>query len=156
MLSLVAVSKIYSTHHTKCHHGCWWRFFYLQIPVPFVCLIYWMIWCSVSSSYCHLLTLLSSKTFGLVWGINWYYNIVQASCRDQFEYSFSFCLFTAQFSGGREDPPIAPQGMCVFFKHSLWWPGDLRLFRAQRYVAGCFSLLSSSPLQGCVETPNTT
>lgn len=33
---------------------------------------------------------------------------------------------------------------------------DLSLFRAQSYVAGCFSLLSSSPLQGCAESPNTT
>ena len=122
-----------------------------------------MIWCSVSSLDCHLLTftLLSSKTFGLVWGINWYYNIVQASCRDQFQYSFSFCLFTTQFSGGREDPLVVHQGMCVihagsFFKHLQWWPRGLQLFRAQRYVAGCFSLLSSSPLQGCVECPSTT
>lgn len=40
MLLLVAASKTYSTHHTKCHHRCWCRFFYLQIPVPFVRLIY--------------------------------------------------------------------------------------------------------------------
>lgn len=158
---LVAVSKTYSTQHRKCYCRCWWRLFCLQIPVPFVCLMYWMIWCSVSSSYCHLLTfpLLSSKTFGLVWGIDGYYSIVQASSSDEFEYSFSFCLFTAQISDGKEDPPLVPQGVCVihaggFFKHLQWWAGDLRLLEAQRYVAGCFSLLSSSSLQRCVSSPN--
>lgn len=77
-----------------------------------------MTWFSGSSSYCHLLTVpLTSKTFAFVWGINCYSNIVQACCRDQFGYSFSFCLFTTQFSGGRD----LPEGMCVihaggFFK----------------------------------------
>lgn len=34
------------------------------------------------------------------------------SCRDQFKYSFSFCLFITQFSGGREDLPVMPQDVC--------------------------------------------
>lgn len=32
----------------------------------------------------------------------------------------------------------------------------LRLFRAPRYIAGCFTLLRSSLLQGCVESSSTT
>lgn len=88
MLLLVAMSKFCSAHHIKCCHGGWWRL------LPFVSLINSMTWFSGSSSYCCLLTvpLLTSKTFGFVWGINCYYNIVQACCRDQFEYSFSFFL----------------------------------------------------------------
>lgn len=86
-----------------------------------------MTWFSGSgSSYCHLLTvpLLTSKTFGFVWGINCYSNIVQACCRDQFESRFSFCLFTTQFDGGR-DLPVVPEGMCVihaggFLKRLQW------------------------------------
>lgn len=50
---------------------------------------------------------------------------MQACCRDQFKYSFSFCLFTTQFSGGRQDLPVVPEDMCVihaggFLKHLQW------------------------------------
>lgn len=45
---------------------------------------------------------------------NCYSSIAQACCRDQFENSFSFCLFQTWFSGGREDLPVVPEGgMCV-------------------------------------------
>lgn len=51
-----------------------------------------MTWFSGSSSYCHLLTvpLLTSKTFGFVWGINCYSNIVQACCQISLGIVFPF------------------------------------------------------------------
>lgn len=96
-----------------------------------------LISCSVISSYCHHLTLplLSNKRFGLVWGINWYYHIVQASCRDQFEYSFSCCLFPAVQWWERRSSCCASRHVC----HPCRWLFFFKTICCDVQVMSCYS-----------------